>query len=397
MRLLHTSDWHLGITLVDKSRRFEMEAFFSFLIDTINTHNVDTLIISGDIFDTAVPSNEAQNMYYDFLNSLGSTSCRDVIVIAGNHDSPSLISASACILKRLNIHVYSTITGLEPLVLEGRGVILPIPFPRDGEIRRSSLGETIEEGEDKLKAAISSLYRDMLRKAEDLNLSLPIIATGHLSVSSASADGEKNKELYLGGLGTVDTSIFSDKLSYVALGHIHKPQKLNNKGTIRYSGSPIALTFEEAAYNKSVVIAECNWNEETKTEVIEVPKSLDLITLKGDSISIKKEIAKLRNDGRKGWIKIILTSPGGSSTIRKEACEILKDSTLEVLSSKNEVEGMRLSEESEVIRPLSSMSEEDLFLELLNERMYTDSRKEEMMSLFREVLREVEKGGENEN
>lgn len=397
MRLLHTSDWHLGITLVDKSRRNEMEEFFSFLIDTINTHNVDTLIISGDIFDTAVPSNEAQNMYYDFLNSLGSTCCRDVVVIAGNHDSPSLISASACILKRLNIHVYSSIVNLEPLVLKDRGIILPVPFPRDGEIRRSRVGETIEEGEDKLKAAISTLYSDMLQKARDLNLNLPIIATGHLSVSSASSDGEKNKELYLGGLGVVDSDIFSNELSYVALGHIHKPQKLNSKGTIRYSGSPIAMTFEEAKYSKSVVIAECSDNEETKIEVVEIPRTYDLITLKGDSVSVKKELSDLRNSGKQGWIKILLTSPEGSATIKKEAEEILKGSLLEVLSSKNEIEGIRLREENEIIRPLSSMSEEDVFLELLKERMYPEERKEEMLSLFREVLRQVDGGSEDEN
>ncbi len=397
MRLLHTSDWHLGITLMEKSRRDEMLSFLSFLRDTINSRSVDTLIISGDIYDTAVPSNEAQNMYYDFLSSLSGTCCRDVVVIAGNHDSPTMLSASAAILKRLNIHVYSSVVNLEPLVLEDRGIILPVPFPRDSEIRRAFLGESVEEGQDRLKAAIASLYREMYEKAVNLRLELPIIATGHLSVSSASSDGEKNKELYLGGLGTVDTDIFNSGLSYTALGHIHRPQKLNSKGTIRYSGSPLAMTFEEAKYSKSVVIADCSYGEETAVETVEIPKTRELITLSGDSDSVKSELRRLLSEERSGWISILLTSPEGASTIRREADEILAGSKMEVLSTRNITQGERLREESESVRSLSSMTEEDVFEALLGEKQYSTERKEKMLSLFREVLRQVDGGDSDEN
>ncbi len=397
MRLLHTSDWHLGITLMEKSRRDEMLSFLSFLRDTINSRSVDTLIISGDIYDTAVPSNEAQNMYYDFLSSLSGTCCRDVVVIAGNHDSPTMLSASAAILKRLNIHVYSSVVNLEPLVLEDRGIILPVPFPRDSEIRRAFLGESVEEGQDRLKAAIASLYRGMYEKAVNLRLELPIIATGHLSVSSASSDGEKNKELYLGGLGTVDADIFNSGLSYTALGHIHRPQKLNSKGTIRYSGSPLAMTFEEAKYSKSVVIADCSYGEETAVETVEIPKTRELITLSGDSDSVKSELRRLLSEERSGWISILLTSPEGASTIRREADEILAGSKMEVLSTRNITQGERLREESESVRSLSSMTEEDVFEALLGEKQYSTERKEKMLSLFREVLRQVDGGDSDEN
>ena len=397
MRLLHTSDWHLGITLSERSRHDEMVAFFSFLRDIINTRSVDTLIISGDIYDTAVPSNEAQNMYYDFLSSLKDTCCRDVVVIAGNHDSPTMLSASAEILKRLNIHVYSSVVNLEPLVLEERGIILPIPFPRDSEIRRASLSETIDEGQDRLKTAIAALYRDMYAKAKALNLKLPIIATGHLSVSSASSDGEKNKELYLGGLGTVDSDIFDSGLNYVALGHIHKPQKLNSKGTIRYSGSPIAMTFDEAKYKKCVVIADCSYGEETTVETIEVPVGRELITVRGDAETVKKEVRRLRDEKRSGWITILLTSPEGSAIIRNEVDDILSESDLEVLSSRNITEGESLMMESESVRALSSMTEEDVFDPLLEGKQYSGEKKEKMLSLFREVLRRIDGGDGDEN
>ncbi len=393
MRLLHTSDWHLGITLMEKSRRDEMISFFSFLRNTINDRHVDTLIISGDIYDTAVPGNDAQNMYYDFLNSLCDTSCRDVVVIAGNHDSPSLLSASSGILKRLNIHVYSSTVNLEPLVLDGRGIILPVPFPRDSEIRRSSLSDTIEVGQDRLKAAISFLYHDMYEKAKALKLNLPVIATGHLSVSGASSDGEKDKELYLGGLGTVGCDIFDRELSYVALGHIHKPQKLNDRGTVRYSGSPIPMTFEEARYRKSVVIADCSYGEETRIETVEVPKMRELITLGGESEDIVSRLEKLREENRNGWINILCTSSPDASVIERKAHEILSGSGLEVLAIRNAACGERLSAESAPLRELSSMSEEDVFSFLLDEKGYSTERKSLMLSLFREVLRQL--GGED--
>ena len=397
MRLLHTSDWHLGITLSDKSRRDEMTSFFSFLRDTINKRSVDTLIISGDIYDTAVPTNEAQNMYYDFLSSLRDTCCSDVVVIAGNHDSATLLSASSGILKRLNIHVYSSLVNLEPLVLEGRGIILPVPFPRDGEMRRAFLCDTIEEGQDRLKAAITRLYRDMYEKAKALDLHLPIIATGHLSVSGASSEGEKNKELYIGGLGTVDADIFDKGLSYVALGHIHKPQSLNRSGTVRYSGSPIAMTFDEAKYSKSVVIADCSYGEETVVETVCVPVKRELITVRGDAETVKNEVRRLRDEERKGWITILLTSSEGASTLRKEADEILAGSELEVLISRNVRDGERLKAESESVRLLSSMTEEDVFDALLQDNACTGEKREKMLSLFREVMRQVDGGNGDEN
>ncbi len=397
MRLLHTSDWHLGITLSDKSRRDEMTSFFSFLRDTINTRSVDTLIISGDIYDTAVPTNEAQNMYYDFLSSLSTTCCRDVVVIAGNHDSPTLLSASSNILKRLNIHVYSSVVNLEPLVLEGRGIILPVPFPRDGEIRRASLSDTIEEGQDRIKRAITALYRGMYEKAKALDLHLPIIATGHLSVSGASSEGEKNKELYIGGLGTVDADIFDKGLSYVALGHIHKPQKLNRSGTVRYSGSPIAFTFDEAKYSKNVVIADCSYGKETVVETVEVPVTRALLTVSGDAETVRKEVRRLLDENRKGWLTILLTSSEGAATIRKEADEILSGSGLEVLIVRNAAEGERLAAGGESVRALSSMTEEDVFDALLGEKQYSGDSKEKMLSLFREVMRQVDGGDSDEN
>lgn len=374
-----------------------MLSFFSFLIKTINTRSVDTLIIAGDIYDTAVAANEAQSMYYDFLVSLEDTCVKDVVIIAGNHDSPSLLKTTASLLKRHNIHVYTSVENLEPLVLDNRGIILPVPFLRESEIRKIERGETIEEGEDRLKAGIASVYHDMFVKAEEMKLNLPIIATGHLSVSSASSDGEKNKELYLGGLGVVDTSIFSSSLSYVALGHIHKPQSLNRSGTIRYPGSPIPMTFEESRYDKSVVIADCKYGEETKIEIVPVPRSRELITLKGDSRSIKEELLHLKDEGKTGWIAVLLTSPEGASTMKKDAEEILKGSDLELLSTRLDSSSTVIGEEGDDKMELSMMSEEDLFERLLCDKNYTGERREEMLSLFREVMREVDGGADDEN
>ena len=248
MRMIHTSDWHLGHTLMDKTREDEMKAFFSFLIETIKEKKVDALLISGDIFDTGTPSNAALNIYYSFLASIKDTECKDVFVIAGNHDSPSLLAAPKEVLNMISIHVYTTKEDIEPYVLDGKVVILPIPFPRDQELRRLKDGDSIKEEDDRLRLAIEELYMRETEKTATLHPSLPIVAMGHLMATNVTAEDKPN--LYIGGLGTIDSGSFPKALSYVALGHIHKKMNLNSSGTICSSWSPIPFSYMYAKDTK---------------------------------------------------------------------------------------------------------------------------------------------------
>ena len=401
MRLLHTSDWHLGITLNDKSRKAEMEAFFEFLIAVIEKNAVDTLVISGDIYDTATPSNEAEKMYFGFLRRLCKSCCKDVVIIAGNHDSMYKLGASEDILKLLNIHVFTSILNIEPLVLEDRAIIVPVAFPREQELLKAISGESIDETQDRRKIAINNLYASLLEKAQSINdkrdVKLPIIGTGHIAVSSANLDGEVDKNLYIGGLGLIDTTAFSDAFSYVALGHIHKAQALNKTGTVRYSGSPIAMTFDEAKYPKSIVLACCEYGKPAEISLIEIPKTRELITLKGTAEEVKQELCSLAAAGKEGWISLQLTNSYGNANIKAEAQQLLEGSKLEVIMVKNIEELKKFEEDEESLAPLTSLNEKYVFEKLLDEQKCPEENRGQLMDLFARVVEQVKTGFTDEN
>ena len=387
MRIIHTSDWHLGHTLMDKTREEEMRSFFSFLIDVIIKERVDALLISGDIFDTGTPSNAALSLYYSFLASIKNTECKDVFIIAGNHDSPSLLSAPKEILEMVNVHIYATKEDIEPYVIGEKVVVLPIPFPRDQELRRLVQGGTIKEEDDRLRLAIEELYKTETEKTASAYPSLPIVAMGHLMATNINV--EDKPDLYIGGLGTIDSGSFPKALSYVALGHIHKKMNLNSSGTLCYSGSPIPFSFKEAKDTKVLKLVEIEGSE-TKVSDITIPRFRNLFQIKGDKESIEKELKSLVEDKEEGWVSIEITESGVSSSLRSFCEGITEQTGLEIIHIKDTTVSKRLLETEEDIESLDSLSEEDIFSKFLDEKEIKNERKDDLLTLFREILQQLE-------
>ena len=390
MRLLHTSDWHLGITLNEKSRKAEMEAFFKFLLNVIEENAVDTLVISGDIFDTASPSSDAEQMYYNFLVSLQGCCCKDVVIIAGNHDSPSKLRASKELLKLLNIHVYCNLSDVEPLVLPG-AIIIPVPFLRDRELLTAVSGESIDESNDRRKLAIEKVYKEQLAKAKALNLNLPIVALGHVAVSSVFTP---EKGLYLGGLGVLDANSFSDEFSYVALGHIHKTQQVS--ANVWYCGAPIAMSFDEAKYEKNLVIVDGNFGKPLEVKLVPIPKWRELITIRGTLEEVQNKLRALATKtcdlDLTGWISIQLEDNWGYGGLKEESKALLDGTNYEVLAVKNVGPIPEIAKVECV--PLTSLSVQEVFAQLLEERKTEE--KDQLLDLFNYVLNQV-KVGQDEN
>ena len=387
MRIIHTSDWHLGHTLMDKTREEEMRSFFSFLIDVLIKERVDALLISGDIFDTGTPSNAALSLYYSFLASIKNTECKDVFIIAGNHDSPSLLSAPKEILEMVNVHIYATKEDIEPYVIDDKVVVLPIPFPRDQELRRLVQGGTIKEEDDRLRLAIEELYKTETEKTASAYPSLPIVAMGHLMATNINV--EDKPDLYIGGLGTIDSGSFPKALSYVALGHIHKKMNLNSSGTLCYSGSPIPFSFKEAKDTKVLKLVEIEGSE-TKVSDITIPRFRNLFQIKGDKESIEKELKSLVEDKEEGWVSIEITESGVSSSLRSFCESITEQTGLEIIHIKDTTVSKRLLETEEEIESLDSLSEEDIFSKFLDEKEIKNERKDDLLTLFREILQQLE-------
>lgn len=250
MKLIHTSDWHIGRTLYGKRRYEEHEAFLEWLGNFIQKEKIDILLVSGDIFDNTAPSNRAQEIYYRFLCRLTRSDLKAVVITAGNHDSPSFLNAPKELLKSLNVHVIGSASEYPEdeviTIKNSKGkpeiVICAVPYLRDREIRKAEAGESFEEKEQKLLNGIAHHYESVVSHAEKIsaeNDKIPIVATGHLFTKGGkTVDGDGVRELYVGSLAHIGTELFPETIDYLALGHLHVPQKISGKDHLRYSGSP---------------------------------------------------------------------------------------------------------------------------------------------------------------
>ena len=269
LTLLHTSDWHLGRRLYGKPRYDEFKQFLDWQLQTLREQKVDVLLIAGDIFDTTAPSNQAQNLYYDFLSQVCHTDCRHVIIVAGNHDSASFLEAPKQLLKAFNIHIIGSMTDTptdEVITLSDKSgqaelIVMAVPYLRDRDVRTVGHGERLDDKERKLAQGIKAHYAQIadIAIAQQAQLqakykrSIPIVATGHLfTVGGQTMEGDGVRDLYVGSLGSIGAEIFHPQIDYVALGHLHIPQAVGGQPHIRYAGSPIAMGFGESRQQKQV-------------------------------------------------------------------------------------------------------------------------------------------------
>jgi DNA repair protein SbcD/Mre11 len=253
MRILHTADWHLGARLVERERLPEHAAFLDCLIETLHAEKIDALLVSGDVFDAANPPQDAVALYFDFLKRLADLKTVKAVITGGNHDSASHLNAPRELLKRFDVHVFGH-AGENNVVDLGGAVVAAVPFLRERDLRQATAGETITAVHEQVRAAIRAHYATQLAACRDLAQGRLVIAMGHLTVLGATTS-ESERDIHIGNLGAVGADLFNG-FDYTALGHLHRPQKVAGLETIRYSGSPIALSFSEAADKKSVVIID---------------------------------------------------------------------------------------------------------------------------------------------
>ncbi|MBA6291134.1 exonuclease subunit SbcD [Colwellia sp. MB3u-70] len=303
MRIIHTSDWHLGQHFYGKSRAPEHQQFLNWLIEQSKSQQIDAIIVAGDIFDTGTPPSYAREMYFDFIAKLHQTHCQ-LVVLAGNHDSVAMLTESQKILQQLSTRVISAVSNnmaeqvfvLNSLKTEQQAVICAIPFIRPRDIVKSYAGQSANEKQRSLQQAITEHYQGLFEQAQGLSqlnqadgTRLPIIATGHLTTIGASTS-ESVRDIYIGTLEAFPASEFP-AADYIALGHIHRPQKVTKSEHIRYSGSPIALSFDEANTQKSIVIAQFKAGELSNVELCKVPCFQPLAMVKTHLETLTEDIS----------------------------------------------------------------------------------------------------------
>jgi exonuclease SbcD len=347
MKLLHTSDWHIGRALYGRKRYEEFEAFLDWIAALIENDDIDVLLVAGDVFDNSTPSNRAQELYYRFLCRVAAAPHRHVVITAGNHDSPSFLNAPRELLKFLNIHVvgYASDSPAEEVIVmagpdhEARLIVCAIPYLRDRDIRIAEAGESVEDKERKIIEGIRAHYRRVYEAAEEkramLNKSVPIVAMGHLfTAGGQTVDGDGVRELYIGSLAQVGRDVFPAGIDYLALGHLHIPQRVGGSDSIRYSGSPVPIGFGESGQEKSVVLVEFS-GDAPRVANISVPRFQELKTLRGDWHTIARGIDELKSAGSNAWLEIIYEGDEIAGDLRGRLDEAVAGTGLEILRVRN--------------------------------------------------------------
>lgn len=396
MRIIHTSDWHLGQYFYGKSRANEHQQFLSWLLNQVSTHNIDAIIVAGDIFDTATPPSYAREMYFDFIAKLHGSQCQ-LIVLAGNHDSVAMLSESQAVLASLSTRVITqaipqVISALTPSLIDEStcesdgesesnaqsaalnqqvfpllntkgqpsAIICAIPFVRPRDVIKSRAGQSAKDKQQSLQQAISDHYQYLYQHALTLakqfakaqNLAqgelLPIIATGHLTALGVSVSDSKSdsvRDIYIGSLEAFPASAFPPA-DYIALGHIHRAQQVAKSAHIRYCGSPIPLSFDEAKQDKRVLMVEFSAGKLSQVSDIIIPRFQPLYMVKTSVDELEQNLKNTlvefeafkvqqmqlnETNTLKAWLDIEIDNGDHLSDLSQRVSDLVVDMPFEVL------------------------------------------------------------------
>lgn len=286
MRLLHTSDWHLGQSLHQYDRTYEHERFLEWLLEVLVSESIDVLLIAGDVFDNSNPSAAAQTLLYRFLTEAHRRVPHlNIVMTAGNHDSPGRLEAPSPFLSLFDAHVVGQVSrldegfSLERLVLPLRdragsigGWCVAMPFLRPSDVPR------IEDADDPYAAGVEALYRQAIEHARTKRQpGQALIALGHCHLTGGKASEDSERRIVIGGAEALSAEMFDDSIAYVALGHLHLAQQIGGNPTRRYSGSPLPLSFSEIDYPHQVVLIDLDGEKVGHIRELRVPRAIDLL------------------------------------------------------------------------------------------------------------------------
>lgn len=407
MRILHTSDWHLGRNLHGRPREDEFAQFLDWLLDALRQHSVEALLVAGDIFDTTTPSHRAQSLYYRFLGRVAHESpCRHVVVIGGNHDSPTFLDAPGDLLRALEVHVVGAardnpadeVIALRDAQGQAQLLVCAVPYLRDRDIRRSQPGESPLEKEQQLLAGLRAHYQAVIEAAmqqrdtlaADTGRRIPVVGMGHLfAAGGETVEGDGVRDLYVGSLAHVEASIFPETLSYVALGHLHRPQKVAGRDTVRYSGSPLPMGFGEAGQTKQVCLVSLTPDGPVRVESLEVPEFHALRRLRGDLPALEAGLDTLRAAGTHAWLDIHYDGPEIIPDLRERLESRLGEAPVEILRVGNAalVQQAMLARTPE--ETLSALTPQQVFERCLLQHDIPPEQQEQLWPAFHEILQSV--------
>lgn len=399
MKILHTADWHIGKVLHKHPMQDEIVMFFDWLVALIKRERVDVLMISGDVFDIANPSAADKTLYYSFLRRLYHLDITTIIT-GGNHDSVGFLNAPAEPLLEINAIIVGGATeDIKDEIIEIKNekgnlalVIAAVPFLRDKDLRSRETDAQYANRTEAIKAGIAQHYKSLADICESEYPGIPSIAMGHLYTVGADAS-ESERDIHVGNAAAVDSSAFPESFNYVALGHIHRPQRIQQNDFIRYSGSPIALSFSEKEDRKSVIILDLVDGQLSVPQVVEVPKVRELRKFSGSLLQIKDRLKDYNPDfDLVSFVELDIHEEEFSSVVLAEVEElkqtyvdhpkfkILKGRTTFKTGTKDT---SHLFTEGEMIEDLAPI---EVFSRMIENEPIEEDRKSDLKDTFQELL-----------
>ena len=392
MRILHTADWHIGQRLYERPRLDEHRKFLEWILETIKEKKVELLLVSGDIFHTSLPSADATNLYYEFLHWFSQETEAYAVITAGNHDSPRHLEAPKEFLKMGRIYVVGRAANLDDCVLKfppdnspekPKVSVAAVPYLSESELSHISF-ETEPEKAERYRKRLKKLYQQCV---DAMPAELPKILMGHLFVQNGKESGSE-RNIQIGGATAIHVDDFPCGVDYVALGHLHRPQSINGASyPVRYSGSPLPLRFNEAAYRKTVCLLEVSGvGNSPSVEEVEIPVFKELCTVEGD-LNTEDLNAFLMRMKKKDWdgkyirVKLKLDKP--KIGIGDQVREAFRKRGGDVLSVELELEDQQGNGPGIPDREMRQPTE--MFKKFHKER-YGKEPEEELLKTFSELL-----------
>lgn len=397
LKILHTADWHIGKQLHKIDLHEDMNMFFKWLISYIEQNKIDVLLMSGDLFDHANPSQTALTQYYQFLKQLLPLRCK-VIITGGNHDSPYVLNAPKELLDILDIKVIGGAPEkISDLFVEcgddeHKVIVAAVPFLRDKDIRNSLPGESYPDKIELIRKGIEQYFQNVNEHFNQHYKGSPFIVMAHLYAQGARVS-DSEREIQIGNQAGVGVSIFGKEPHYVALGHIHKPQVVGSNH-IRYSGSPIQLSFSEKEDQKEVVLIEIN-DSSFSINPVKLPQFRKLTAINGTLNEVKTKIENYQSASVLcDLAEILITEDNYSS----EAVSALEDllvaepkNNLRILKGKIEFKN-QLKGTSELLssnKDINDYSPVQLFEKRLEQEESLSIDKSELINAFKEILEKL--------
>jgi exonuclease SbcD len=410
--VIHTSDWHLGQYFMGKSRQREHKQFLAWLIATAIEKNVNAIIVAGDIFDTGSPPSYARELYNQFIVELHPTGIH-LIILGGNHDSVATLNESKKLLACLNTHVIpgalddanNQVVTLFNNNSQPQAIVCAIPYLRPRDILQSVAGQSGSDKQSSLQQAISDHYQGIYEIAKnqqqrifsETDILIPIIATGHLTVVGAKSS-ESVRDIYIGSLDAYPSSAFP-AADYIALGHIHRTQKIGGSEHIRYCGSPIPLSFDELNNPKIVLIAQFQQGVLSNVAEEPIPRFQPMHLIRGDLKAIEAEIKSLASKydaSLPAWLDIEVSTQDYLNDLQQRIQLLVEDLPLEILLLRRERKQRLQSLEAESKVTLQELTPQDVFARRLELEDWSEEeqqlKKIRVSQAFSDVLSRLQDG-----